>query len=307
MRTPVHQELETMRYINNVRKIARQVRSRMGRGFLPAQRRPLPRPVALFCHHKVGTELLSKTFGSISRRMGWRFATLNGQKTELAADADVMLYAHSLIDPFGITKPFAGMHLVRDPRDIIISGYLYHQRTTEAWCTNTNFQQTAVIDFPQVPYSQRWRSESWKRDYLRLLAGRSYQEHLMSLPQNEGILFEMDRYAGWTIQSMASWNYGHPSILELRFEDLMAHYDDNFRRIFQSIGMLDDDIEVALKLAAAHDLSRKDDETIRRMKHVSSPQPQKWRKYFDDELKTAFRKRFGNILIDLGYETSHSW
>lgn len=264
-------------------------------------------PICVFCYHKVGTVLLGKVLGGISRINGWNFRVLVGWQTELPADADVILFAHSLIDLGTIDKPFLGVHFIRDPRDIVVSGYLFHLRTRERWCVNTDLDPSPPIRFPRVPRSQQHRSESWKAAYLRSLGGRSYQENLRALPQAEGLLFEMNHYAGWTIDSMRAWDYDREDVLEVRFEDLMSEFDAGFRFIFSWLGLSAEQRDAALELAARHDLGRKSREEIQQIEHVSPGETSKWRAYFEPQHKNAFRARFGEVLVDLGYETSDDW
>ena len=264
-------------------------------------------PICVFCYHKVATVLLGKVMGGLSRINGWNFRVLVGRHTELPADADVILIAHSLIDPGTIDRPFVGVHFVRDPRDIVVSGYLYHLRTAERWCVNTDLDPTPPIRFPRVPRSQQHQPESWKAEYLRSLGGRSYQQNLRALPQAEGLLFEMHHYAGWTIDSMRAWDYGREDVLEVRFEDLMAEFDAGFRCIFSWLGLSAEQRDAALELAAHHDLGRKSREEIRQIEHVSAAETSKWRAYFEPQHKNAFRARFGEVLVDLGYETGDDW
>ena len=134
-------------------------------------------PILLFCYHKVGTVLLSKVFREISDTNNWKFQSLLGNQTELPGNSDVILIGHSLIDLNDLRTPFIGIHFVRDPRDIIVSGYLYHCRTTEKWCINSDFSLKPPILHPKVPYSQQHRTEEWKMKYLISFGNMTYQTH----------------------------------------------------------------------------------------------------------------------------------
>ena len=269
------------------------------------QRRTVP--ICVFCHHKVGTVLLRQVLAGIARINGWNFFMLLGRHSKLPAEADVVLLAHSQIDLDAIAQPFVGVHFIRDPRDVIVSGYLYHRRTTEPWCVNSDFDPGPPIRFPRVPYSQEHRSEAWKAAYLRSLNGRSYQQNLLALPQRDGLLFEMDHYAAWTIEDMRGWDYAREEVLEVKYEDLMAEYDAGFRYIFSWFGLSASQRDAALEIAAGHDLGRKSQDEIRQMSHVSIGETSKWRSYFEPQHKDAFVARFGEILVDFGYETSNDW
>lgn len=88
----------------------------------------LPAPIGLFCYHKGGTVLLRKVFVSLCKEFGWSFDALRGFQSNFPDELDIALFGHSLIYPERISRVFRGLHLVRDPRDIIVSGYLYHSK-----------------------------------------------------------------------------------------------------------------------------------------------------------------------------------
>ncbi len=263
--------------------------------------------IGIFCYHKAGTVLLTKVFGHICVQKRMKLACLYGKQTQLPRNADMFLFYHSLVDFRHITAPLVGVHFVRDPRDIIVSGYLYHSRTSEEWCVNSDFSQKAPIRYPRIPFSQQHRSHEWKIKYLNSLNGISYQNNLLNMSQRDGLLFEMNNYGAWTIESMKEWNYNRNNILEIKFESLMDNYDDTFRAIFEYLGFSKIEIKRGMLIAAEHDLGRKSDQQIKQLKHVSSKKTSKWADYFEPEHKKTFIKKFGDVLIDLGYENDNNW
>lgn len=118
----------------------------------------------LCCYHKTGTILLANVFGEICREFGWRFEVDLGRVERIPPEGDVLLFAHSLVD-FQREAPqsYVGAHLIRDPRDVIVSGYLYHKRCREEWCVHEAFDTREPIRYPNVQFSQQHRPESWKK------------------------------------------------------------------------------------------------------------------------------------------------
>ena len=106
---------------------------------------------------------------------------------------------------------------------------------------------------------------------------------------------------------MNDWNYNRDNILEIKFENLLNNYDDMFRIIFEYIGFSKSEVAIGLNVAAKYDLGRKSLEEIEKMKHVSSQKTTKWKEYFGVQHKEMFIKKFGNILVKLGYETNNNW
>lgn len=273
----------------------------------PAVRQPRAVPIYLCCYHKVGTVLLSKVFRDLCAEWGWTFQAVRGYAAAPPADVDVVLFEHSLVDLNTVAQPYVGVHLIRDPRDVIVSGFLYHQRCQERWCINTNFDLTEPINHPQVPFSQQHRSLDWKRAYLTSLNQQSYQANLHARSPAAGLMFELEHYGAWTIESMLAWDYHNPQVLELKFEAIMADFDASFATLFAHLGFTPAQQQRALQLAAAHDLNRMSDRQLAENAHISAKQTQKWRQYVLPEHKSAFLDRFGEALMTLGYESSADW
>jgi hypothetical protein len=155
-----------------------------------------------------------------------------------------------------------------------------------------------------VPYVVEHRSEAWKERYLRSLGGRSYQQMLRTLGPREGLLFEMNHYGSWTIESMLDWNYARPNVLELRFETLRSDFDATFTQMFDRFGLTPAERSTALGIAAKEDLGRMTREQIQAIDHVTSPDAEKWREHFEAIHHRTFQQRFGDALVRLGYESS---
>lgn len=264
-------------------------------------------PICIFVHHKVGTVLLSKVFGDICREFGWKFKALPGKQYQLPRDIDVALFSHSQIDPNEIETPYVGLHVIRDPRDIIVSGYQYHRRTTEKWCTNSDVTPESPINFPKVPFSQQHRTEDWKAKYLESLNGMSYQDNLLNMSRTDGLLFELQNYGSWTLEGINNWNYDNENILEIKIEDLISDYDKNFLHVFEHLQISKPEIAICMKIASHHNLKNMSDSEVEKVKHVSSRNPSRWKEYFEDIHKQAFLDKFGDTLIELGYEKNNHW
>lgn len=253
----------------------------------------------VFTYHKVGTLLFAKLLSQIARSAGLKHRTIVGLAlAEDAHDADIVLFAHSLVGfDLGVCN-FNGVRMVRDPRDVWVSGYLYHRHCDEVWCTNTDLRETgAPILFPQVPRSQQHRPEAWKRDYLRSLGGKSYQANLQQLPKAKGLAFELDHYAGWTIDAMTGWT-PHPAVNDVAIEDLSANFDATMAGIFSHLGFSGDSLARALEIARAEDVARMSDTAIAADPHIHSRQISKWRDYLSARDLDYFAERFPDIATE---------
>lgn len=264
------------------------------------QRRDVP--IYVFAYHKVGSKFMSRIFRELCWENGWDFASLSGRIGNVPRKHDVIVFNHSLVDLRTMDWPFRGVHLIRDPRDVLVSGYLYHKRCNEEWCLNTDFSVSEPIRYPQISRMKEYMPEAWKARYLRALGNKSYQANLLERSQLDGVLFECEHYAGWTIDAMRAWDYGHPDIMEVRFEDIMANFDSQFAAIFGFLGFSGRQLSSAMRVAAKEDLNRKSAAEISSDPHIASRQTSKWRAYFDQPLEEHFRTRFGNVVEALGYE-----
>jgi len=220
---------------------------------------------------------------------------------------DVVMFSNSTIEFEKITRPYAGTHMIRDPRDVIVSGYLYHVHCKERWCVNIPDESDIPIRFPQIPHSQYKRPVEWKLEYIKSLNGSSYQENINRLDQQDGIIFEMNNYGRWTIESMLGWNYNNPCFLEIKFEEVMRDFTGSFERIFMHYGLPDSVVRELQEIIADEDINSLSDEQIKDHNHIHSRQTSKWQEYFSHRHKVLFKDMFGDALIKLGYEKNDDW
>jgi hypothetical protein len=201
-----------------------------------------------------------------------------GAARNLPRAFDVFVPGNSEVCAERIPAPFKGLHLIRDPRDIVISGCFYHQKATEQWLRV-------------------------KQDHF---GGLSYQEKLKSYwSLDDQILFEMEHAAVPVVQEMLAWDYEDSSFFETKYEALIS--DEQlllFHSIFAFLGFPGSVIPQALKIAFENSLFS-GVPTI--TSHIRSGKPKQWQSYFKFHHKVRFIELFGDALQRLGYETSDEW
>ena len=284
-----------MKGVSRAIKWARGKLRRFSGGFTPDSR------IHLYTHHKVATALMSKVFRDISTYFGLKFIDAPGYNQNISNSAHIVHYWHSLVSDEIINSKHKGVHVMRDPRDVIVSGYLYHKRSSEAWCINENFELSENIVWPQVDFSQEFLSNTEKIDYINWLNGNSYQENIKSLNQNEGLIFEMEGFAGRTISDMINWKRNE-NIIESKFEEIIANYDDVWEGIFTHMGFSNENLKLAIEIARRHDLSRMTEDQIAKDSHISTGKITKWKDFFSQDVEKEYTERFGNCHLSLGYE-----
>jgi hypothetical protein len=170
-------------------------------------------------------------------------------------------------------------HLIRDPRDVIISAMHYHRTAREPWLHN-----------PRSRFN-----------------GMTYQQKLNSLPDDRArLIWEMDNTGGRTINAMKAWDYSLENSCEMKYEELIGDVDGiEFARVASHLGFDHDEVAICREEFRKRSLfGRK-----RRSKsvHVRSGMRRQWEGVYDVDLGQIFVEKFGTALVDLGYEPDNSW
>jgi len=239
-------------------------------------RQTLPTPILIGAHHKTGTNWLSAIFRTICDN--FNFIMLEGESPVATGRFDIFFQDHSAFDENLLKQSFRGLHMIRDPRDVIISGCFYHQHA----------------------------SESWLHIKRKRFGGLSYQEKLNSYSEfSDQLLFEMEHISLLTIKDMWAWDYHSPAFHEVKYETLIRDTElTHFREMFVELGMDGEELLPHLQ-SIARDNSLFSGKV--KTNHVRSGNAQQWPHYFDARLKRRFLELYGNVLIDLAYEADHDW
>jgi hypothetical protein len=255
----------------------------------------------VFSYHKSGTSLLLHVMTKVCDRLGLTLANCFGLVDRLDLEPDVVLLPHSLLRA-PLDRPYRAIRMIRDPRDIWVSGYLYHRHCAEEWCVNTDTEPGSPIQWPQVDHSFVHRPEEWKRRYLERLDGKAYQQHLLDLPEADGLAFELEGYTGCTLTAMREWILNGADAMDVKLEDMMADFDGTMLRIFDHFGFTTEQSEVALDVARSEDIRRMDDATIATRPQIHSRTISKWRDILSADQIAGFEATHGDLIRGLGYE-----
>lgn len=271
--------------------------------------------LAYFGHHKAASTWIHTILDAVAADTGWNLAYLPEPRHfdhDLAAyvrghGVDFVSYVNA--DPKDLVglPEHRAFHVVRDPRDTIISAYHSHKSTHP------------TDDFPElIPH----------------------RKALNELDEAEGLLLEIEFSARFMIQ-MAEWDYGQEHVLELKQEDLTRDPYGGFLRIFEHLGVLDGAHYAKrnwlpyLTSSALNILHRRSklvprkkrrtipgerllgivyDNRFEKMSkgrkhgqtnaqsHYRSGRTGEWRARFGPEHIAAFKARYGDIVERLGYE-----
>jgi hypothetical protein len=201
--------------------------------------------------------------------------------------------------------------VVRDPRDVLVSGYFSHKNShpTDNW--------------PEL---------------------KEHREALQSLSEEEGLLKEIE-FSQQFLEPMRDWNYDQDHILEVKMEELTGNPDREFRSVLQHLGLLGENageagmlqkgrqygnrgiyklhhelpfpLPVRLSvektihpdvLGAILEAHRFEKMTDGRSKGEENPEshyrkgePGDWKNHFTEAVEESFRDTYGDILSTLGY------
>jgi hypothetical protein len=234
----------------------------------------------------VGTVWFQRVLSTVAGFYGLRFAEVPasyGTAGPLAAPSPAITVL--IYDRANDFRPeelggriYRGSHLIRDPRDVVVSGYHYHRRTDEAWVHQA------------------------KERY----GGLSYQAFLQAADEHDGLMAEIERCARSSLAEMAAWNYERPEILELRYEDAVDDEVGTFSRLFRFYGFDDAAVQRGIKIveqfSRRHGPHAGDDDP-----HVRSGEPGEWRRYFTADHVARFKELTGDLVVRLGYEDGPDW
>ncbi len=260
------------------------------------------RPQILVCtYHKSGTTLFDHVMNKIGAAFGLTVVTRYGLAQAIPPAPDIVLLAHSLIGALP-ARPYRGIRVVRDPRDLWVSAYLYHLRTDEGWCTNTDFDPTPPMTYPRIDYATQHMPEDWKRAYLARLGGRSYQENLRARDRDSGLAFELAGYTANTLAAMRAWRWSGPDLRDVRLESIAADHDGTMRAILAHLGFAGAALDDAVALAGTEAIARMDDATLANRPQIHSRTLSKWRGFLTPPQVAAFEAAHGDLIDRLGYQ-----
>ena len=212
-----------------------------------------------------------------------------------------------------VLRPDCAFHVIRDPRDIIVSAYFSHRN-------------------------------SHRIDGLPHIA--AHRAALREVSTEEGLLLEME-FSRNELLELGDWDYANGRILEVKMEELTTRPYDTFVSIFRHLELLAPDEPIrthrraavwmgrlANRLARGHGLGwlrrrvpvtgetllgtvyaqRFEAQTRGRSQGIEDATSHyrkgiagDWENYFTSAHAERFVARFGDLLIKLGYEEDHGW
>ena len=187
-------------------------------------------------------------------------------------------------------KNHKGFHVIRDPRDIVVSGYYSHlySHSTQAW--------TQLVEI---------------------------RDKLQTSSKEDGLMSEIERSTN-LINHISSWDYSNPNIMELKMEEFMGNPYERLIDVFKFLDLVydkespqnlknNDRLPIGKFMAAAYynrfsakakgRTEGQEDQKSHYRKGVAGD----WKNHFTENHKKAFKDIAGQVLIELGYEKNMDW
>lgn len=253
----------------------------------------MARLMCFVTHHKGGTIWTRHVVRGMGEAFGipvcglWRDALM--RTLPEAGPAFVVNWEGWLPTALWARDDIAVVHLIRDPRDVLLSGCVYHHLAGE-------------------------KGERWLHAPNPAWGGLTYQQKLRAIESdNEKLLFEMDGKHLEYVEQLRAWPFGRPGIFELRYEDLMRDSDCAlFRRALSHLGLEGEQLERGARIFWEQSLfggmARPDDRPEHVDRHISSDgRLQRWRRELPRAVGEVYAERYGADLVALGYEPDQSW
>ena len=286
----------------------------------------MTRPERLVCyfgHHKCASTWIHTVLSTFCDEAGLKCAYLANEGMfggdlpgwVRAHDPDVLCYVNAdweHVEKLAAERDLIGIHMVRDPRDILASAYFshLHSHKTGAW--------------PELVEHRKRQQERSK---------------------DEGLLAEFD-FNAEVFDEMHRWQYGQDWVLELRMEEFTPDPLNGWLAAFRHLDLIDEThrgkgaqlgwwLRSSLNIANAkhgfplkastarapaerllgmvHD-NRFETKTAGRKEgeedvtsHYRKGVAGDWRNHFTQQHVDEFKKRYGDLLVRLGYEDSADW
>ncbi|MEK9569314.1 MAG: hypothetical protein VW124_09920 [Paracoccaceae bacterium] len=243
-----------------------------------------------FSFHKNLTVYYKKVVEAFCAETGRSYQHFKSFKEEFnaAQNFDIKSVNNHFINPveFLDLSPDTRLSLfVRDPRDLVVSGYFYHKKGVEWWCNiktpNEDTLRTVNMSVPA--------------NFLR--RGETIAECLNRLPLEQGLKMEIEmRHPHFT--SLSKWADLMPSnqlIKIIKYEDIVNNEEAAFCELASHYEFSEHEKNIWLE--AAHRNSAKNV----RISHIRNAKPQQWKQYLSDEHLSWFRNNLYHTMRAFDY------
>jgi hypothetical protein len=229
-----------------------------------------------FGHHKCATNWVRRFLRPLAKQNDINYLLYRGSNASNAFSEKNDRTFHVYVNSFpGDLKQMGethrGFHLIRDPRDVLISDY-YSRRNTHS--VNNEFQQ-------------------------------ALRDELQRLDTESGLLHVLERCPYY--DQIAGWEIGaDPRVLDVKYEELLGDELAGYGAILEHLGIEipSKRLEKIVQKCSFESITGRDKGEENVNNHFRKGVAGDWRNYFGDPgpLKEAVYKKIEPIIVALGYE-----
>ena len=251
---------------------------------------------AYFGHHKCASQWIRAIISDVCCLLGLKLVNVSGpgrfnrdlKQFVSEKEMDFLTYTNANDTYVRELENYRGFHVIRDPRDIVVSAYFSHRNShsTDKW--------------PELI---------------------EHRKKLQEVSLEDGLYIEMDKRQK-QFDVMARWDYSRSNILELRMEDLIIDPERLFREVFGFLSLFGENggDQPGEKAVSAPELSAIID-NHRFAKKSGGRKPGQenaanhyrkgiagdWKNYFTPKHIDYFKNKYNGLLVSLGYEQNRDW
>jgi hypothetical protein len=175
------------------------------------------------------------------------------------------------------------VRFIRDPRDLIISGYFYHKRGAEDWCL---LEDPVDADWAMV----------YGKVPAALSPGMSLTGYLEGASRDEGLAAEYE-FRRFHFDAMRDWPADSARVRTYRYEDIMGRERETFEEIFGFFGLRPLARRLGLRYADRHSAGN----ARRKSRHIRNEKSGQWRDLLPAVLAGRMAEEYGDMLERYGY------
>jgi len=270
-----------------------------------------------FGHHKCMTTWVRHVLQRVCNELSWNYVEMNISGSEYVRrnKVDMLSYQDPDMEIVRTLEDFVGFHIIRDPRDIVVSAYFSH------------LHSHATDNWPELS---------------------AYRAELQKLSKDDGLLLEME-FLRREFKQLYEWDYAQENVLELKMEDVVANPYDQIVRALLFIEAAAENTPLRTRLLAAVASGIRDLGYLYRIPSIVVPKyvlPKipvefllgyiyeirfsemtkgrgrgmedacshyrkgvagDWVNHFKPQHKEYFKKTYNDVLLKLGYESTSDW
>lgn len=241
-------------------------------------------------YHKCLTVYYSRVMSSIYNRLyihSKGYMHFNSLIDDFYREIDrykVASVNNHVVDVAKLGSDFRLTRFIRDPRDLVVSGYFYHLKGSEDWCNivDPKPEDLAVVNGVRP---------------AEMKQGESYSSFLKRLSTEDGLCAEIE-FRKKHFQSMSLWPMDDERIKVFRYEDIVNNELAVFDEIFNFY-----ELSWITKKIGRHFVQSYSAKAITNSAaHIRNAKPSQWKDQFTPKVQEAFDAEFKDTLGMYGYQ-----